>query len=81
MLTGAVVACCRVVGIIGQTSRVKYAADGSPVVAAQDKNGGGVIDGVASDYLLSSLTATDFKFSAFGLPSEELVQGSAGVSA
>lgn len=36
-----------------------------PILAAQDKNGAGVIDGVASDYELDSLTSTDFKFSVF----------------
>eukprot|EP00958_Prasinococcus_capsulatus_P013026 scaffold1318_cov388-Prasinococcus_capsulatus_cf.AAC.47 len=53
-------------GVIGQTSRVKYDENGMPVLAAEDKNGAGVIDGEASDYELDSLTSTDFKFSVFG---------------
>eukprot|EP00957_Ditylum_brightwellii_P169415 12894513-Ditylum_brightwellii.AAC.1 len=50
-------------GVIGQTSRVKYDENGMPVMAAQDKNGKGVIDGTPEDYELSSLTSTEFKYS------------------
>ena len=35
------------------------------VMAAEDKNGKGLIDGVVEDYQLSSLCSTDFKFSVF----------------
>ena len=52
-------------GVIGQTSRVKYDENGMPVMAAQDKNGKGVIDGTPEDYELSSLLSTEFKFSVF----------------
>lgn len=52
-------------GVIGQTSRVKYDENGMPVMAAQDKNGKGVIDGTAEDYELSSLLSTEFKYSVF----------------
>mmetsp|Transcript_11120 Transcript_11120/g.40765 ORF Transcript_11120/g.40765 Transcript_11120/m.40765 type:complete len:318 (-) Transcript_11120:182-1135(-) len=52
-------------GVIGQTSRVKYDENGMPVMAAQDKNGKGVIDGTPEDYELSSLTSTEFKYSVF----------------
>ncbi|MEO1211809.1 MAG: hypothetical protein AAFX78_20235 [Cyanobacteria bacterium J06638_20] len=35
-------------------------------MAAQDKDGKGLIDGVPQDYELDSLCSTDFKFSAYG---------------
>eukprot|EP00958_Prasinococcus_capsulatus_P022821 scaffold3261_cov349-Prasinococcus_capsulatus_cf.AAC.1 len=57
-------------GVIGQTSRVKYDENGMPVMAAQDKDGKGVIDGTPEDYELSSLTSTDFKYSVFNSASE-----------
>ena len=34
-------------------------------MAAEDKDGKGVIDGVPEDYELDSLCSTDFKFSAY----------------
>ena len=52
-------------GVIGQTSRVKYDENGMPVMAAQDKNGMGVIDGTPEDYELDTLLSTAFKFSVF----------------
>ena len=62
-------------GIIGQTSRVKYDADGRPVMQAEDKDGKGLIDGVASDYELDDLLSTQFKFSVFDTQ-EQGVSGS-----
>ena len=35
-------------------------------MAAEDKDGKGVIDGVPEDYELDSLCSTDFKYSAYG---------------
>jgi len=52
-------------GVIGQTSRLKVDAEGRPVTTAQDKDGKGIIDGVATDYQLDDICSTDFKFSAF----------------
>ena len=36
------------------------------MMAAEDKDGKGLIDGVPQDYELDSLCSTDFKFSAYG---------------
>ena len=36
-------------------------------MAAQDKDGKGLIEGVPADYELDSLASTDFKFSAFAV--------------
>ena len=35
------------------------------MMAAEDKDGKGLIDGVPQDYELDSLCSTDFKFSAY----------------
>ena len=52
-------------GVIGQTSRVKYDANGMPVLYAENKDGMGVIDGIPRDYELDDITSTDFAFSVF----------------
>lgn len=44
---------------------MKYDENGMPIMAAQDANGKGVIDGTPEDYEVDSLTSTEFKYSSF----------------
>eukprot|EP00958_Prasinococcus_capsulatus_P002309 scaffold207_cov409-Prasinococcus_capsulatus_cf.AAC.14 len=50
-------------GVLGSTQRLNMDVNGEPVMEGYDRDGAGVIEGVASDYEVSSLLSRDFQYS------------------